>query len=157
MKENIIISAFEKGQEREVYKLIRKVYDEFVSKDYTDEGNRFFYNWIKPSNIAKRQKNNRSILVAKVGDIIVGMIEIRDSNRISLLFVDRGYHGQGIARKLCTESLKNCLIANPKLLKFYVHASPYSIPIYRKLGFVETDVMQEKIGIKYLPMEMKIK
>ena len=44
-----------------------------------------------------------------------------------------------------------------KLDKFYVHASPYSIPIYKKLGFIETDKILEENGIKYLPMEMTIK
>ena len=41
--------------------------------------------------------------------------------------------------------------------KFYVHASPYSIPVYKKMGFIETGNMMEENGIKYLPMEMTIK
>jgi len=41
--------------------------------------------------------------------------------------------------------------------RIYVHASPFSIPIYRKLGFYETDIMQEENGIRYLPMEMEVK
>jgi hypothetical protein len=46
------IERYQSGQEIMIYQLIKKVYDEFVSVDYSNEGNRFFYEWIKPSNIA---------------------------------------------------------------------------------------------------------
>jgi GNAT superfamily N-acetyltransferase len=153
---NVKIARYQNGQEISIYQLIKKVYDEFVSPDYTEEGNMFFYDWINPQKIAERQQNQRNILVATIDSEIVGMIEIRDNNRISLLFVDKLYQGQGIARKLFQQSLKNCMQKDSNLDKFYVHASPFSIPVYKKLGFIETDYMQEKFGIKYLPMEMTI-
>ena len=85
------------------------------------------------------------------------MIELRDNRNISLLFVDKNHQGKGIAKALFKESLKKCVPAGSLPDKFYVHASPYSIPVYKKLGFTETDVMQEQFGIKYLPMEMILK
>ncbi len=88
---------------------------------------------------------------------LVGIIEIRDNKFISLLFVDKNYQGIGIARKLINESLKEVIKRDPNSDKIYVHASPYSIPIYKKIGFIATDKMQEENGIKYLPMEMEIK
>jgi GNAT superfamily N-acetyltransferase len=155
MKE-LKISGYQPGDEMSIHQLIKKVYDEFVSIDYSDKGTRFFYDWIEPSKIAERQQKERNILIAEVEDRMIGVIEIRDNNHISLLFVDKEYQGQGIAKKLFRESLKNCLLKDPTLDKFYVHASPFSIPIYTKLGFYETDSMQEVNGIKYLPMEMQI-
>ena len=143
----IKISRYQKGQEILIHKLIKKVYDEFVSIDYTNEGNNFFYDWIKPFNIAKRQLNQNNILVASIDSKIIGMIETRENNYISLLFVDKKYHGQGIAKTLFLELLKICKQRDPNMDKFYVHASPFSIPVYRKLGFVETDKMQEEFGI----------
>jgi len=155
--DTIKIQEYQNGQEDAIHQLIKKVYDEFVSIDYSDEGNAFFYDWIQPFKIAERQQNQINLLVAFVDSIIVGMIEIRDNKNISLLFVDKEYHGQGIAKRLFLESLKMCTQREPALNMFYVHASPFSISIYSKLGFVETDIMQEQFGIKYLPMEMKIK
>jgi len=151
-----MISKYKSGQEIMIHNLIKKVYDEFVAIDYIDEGNRFFYDWIEPSAIAKRQVNKENLWVAINDSEIIGMIEIRNNNTISLLFVDKEYQRQGIAKKLYQESLKVCRQRDPDLDKFYVHASPYSIPIYKKLGFVETSGMQEENGIKYLPMEMII-
>ncbi len=154
---NIKISEYLAGQEIIIHDLIKRVYDEFVSPDYSPAGNQFFYDWIKPSKIAERQLLKRTIFIALADSEIIGMIEIRDNNTISLLFVDKTFHGQGIARKLFHTALMSCLLNNPTLEKFYVHASPFSIPVYKKLGFAETDTMQEQNGIKYLPMEKQLK
>jgi GNAT superfamily N-acetyltransferase len=153
---SIKITAYKEGQELIIHQLIKKVYDEFVAVDNSDEGNRFFYDWIKPSAIAGRQRKQVDIWVAFAGTELAGMIEIRDNQFISLLFVDKKYHGQGIAKRLFEKSLKEILRRDSNLDKFLVHASPYSIPVYKKMGFVETDKLQEENGIIYLPMEMKI-
>ncbi|HPM13753.1 MAG TPA: GNAT family N-acetyltransferase, partial [Bacteroidales bacterium] len=152
----IRIENYQEGQEVEIHQLIKNVYDEFVSIDYSDEGNKHFYDWIDPSRIAKRQKEQINLLVALLNSKIIGMIEIRDNKNISLLFVNKQYQGQGIAKRLFHESLKFCIQRDSTLDTFYVHASPFSIPIYKKMGFNETDSLQENHGIKYLPMELKI-
>jgi len=151
------IEKYQYGQEEMIYQLIKKVYDEYVSIDYCEEGNTFFYDWIQPSRIAERQLNQTNIWVAFKDSELVGMIEIRDNRFISLLFVDKIYQGQGIAKRLFNEVLKEIIQRDSNLDKFFVHASPYSISIYRKIGFIETDNMREENGIKYLPMEMTIK
>jgi GNAT superfamily N-acetyltransferase len=153
----IKIEKYRSGQETMIYQLIKKVYDEFVSIDYSEKGNEFFNNWIHPSKIAERQLNQLNIWVAFIDSILVGMIEIRDNKFISLLFVDKKYQGLGVAKRLFEEALKEITHRDPTLDKFYVHASPFSISIYKKMGFTETDIMQEENGIKYLPMEIKIK
>jgi len=155
--DTVRIEKYQNGQETAIYQLIKRVYDEFVSIDYCEQGNKFFYDWIQPSNIAERQINQINIWVAFKGSELVGMIEVRDNKFISLLFVDKIYQGKGIAKMLFNESLKEIVQRDPNLDKFYVHASPYSIPVYRKIGFIETDNIREENGIRYLPMEMTIK
>lgn len=153
----IRIEKYQQGQEERISQLIQKVYNEYVSIDYCEEGNKFFYDWIQPTKIAERQTKQINIWVACKDSDIVGMIEIRDNKFISLLFVDKEYQGQGIAKRLFNESLKEIIQRDTKLDKFHVHASPYSVPIYKKLGFIETNKILEENGIKYLPMEMTIK
>jgi GNAT superfamily N-acetyltransferase len=155
-REQISITAYRQGQEYAISELIKRVYDEFVACDYTEEGNRFFYEWIQPEKIAERQRNNRTMRTASIGMKMVGVIEIRDNNRISLLFVDKDYQGLGIAKKLFEESLAACKKRDARLDRFFVHSSPFAIPVYRKLGFKAAGSMQEEHGIKYLTMEMKI-
>ena len=151
------IQPYRKGQEDDISKLIKKVYDEYVALDYTENGNQFFYDWIAPEKIANRQVDQINLLVATIDTKIVGMIEIRENKNVSLLFVDKSYHGKGIARELYKVALEVCFSRNKKLDRFYVHASPYSIPVYERLGFKATGIMQEEHGIKYLPMEMDFK
>ena len=151
------IEEYKKGEEDAISLLIETVYDEFVSIDYSEVGNKFFKEWIEPAKIADRQKNQINILVAFVDSQLAGMIEIRENKYISLLFVDKNYQRQGIAKSLFEQSLKIAIKRDPAIDMFYVHASPFSTPIYKRLGFVETDVMQEQFGIKYIPMETNIK
>jgi GNAT superfamily N-acetyltransferase len=153
---SIRITPFNEGLELAVSELIRKVYDEFVAPDYSAEGNRFFYDWIEPLKIRARQMTGRNMFVAMEGESVIGVIEIRDNNRISLLFTDKDYQGIGIARSLFQESLKQCIQREPSLSKFYVHASPFSVSIYKRLGFIAVDEMQEQNGLKYVPMEMNL-
>lgn len=155
--ESIKIEKYQEGQETEIYQLIKRVYDEFVSPDYPNEGNQFFYDWIQPGRIAERQAEGRNMLIATSSAGIIGVIEIRGNNTISLLFVDKEYQGRGIAKKLFQKSLENAIQNDSALDKFYVHASPYSIPIYKKLGFNEAGSLQEENGIKYMPMERRVK
>ena len=136
-----------------IHQLIKKVYDEYVSCDYTEEGNNFFYNWIAPEKIAERQKDSINIWLALIDTELVGMIEIRENKFISLLFVDKQYQRRGIAKHLFKEAIQHLIQNNAKPNKFYVHASPYSIPVYKSMGFIANGSMQQKHGIKYLPME----
>jgi predicted GNAT family N-acyltransferase len=152
----IRIEKYQKGQEAEIHRLIKRVYDEYVSCDYSDDGNEFFYNWIAPEKIAERQTERVNIFTAMADTELAGMIEIRENKYVSLLFVDKQYQGKGIARQLFEKAVENCIQYNPGLDKFYVHASPYSIPIYKSMGFKENGTMQEENGIKYLPMEIDI-
>ena len=152
-----IIQPYQKGQEIEISCLIKKVYDAYVAPDYTDKGNQFFYDWIAPEKIAERQIDKINLHVAITNNQIVGMIEIRDNCNITLLFVDKNHHGKGIARSLFKAALEVCLTRDGQLDRFFVHASPFSIPAYERLGFIATAEMQEEHGIKYLPMEMELK
>jgi GNAT superfamily N-acetyltransferase len=145
------------GEEFELYKLIRKVYDEFVAPDYSMDGNTFFYDFIKPENFINRyQSNNNIILIAEMNGVKVGMIELRDENHIALMFVDKAYQKKGVAKALFNEALKRCLARNDKVNKIEVHASPYSISIYERLGFAKVSGIKENHGIKYFPMVMNL-
>ena len=120
MNDLLIISNFEIGQENEIHHLVKAVFDEFVAPDYSSEGNDFFYDWITPENILKRQQDERKILVALVDSKIVGIIELRNLNHISLLFVDKLYHRKGIASSLFKEAVFKILNSNPLIENVYV-------------------------------------
>jgi GNAT superfamily N-acetyltransferase len=152
----IAINTYHSGDEIEISQLIRQVFEEFVAHDYSEAGNNFFYDWIEPEKIALRQVDGRTIWVARDEAKMVGVIEIRDNIHISLLFVLKEYQGKGIAGRLFREALKSSLQRNSEISKCSVHASPFSIPVYERLGFHATNSMKEENGIKYMPMEMNL-
>jgi predicted GNAT family N-acyltransferase len=142
---------------KEVSVLIEKLFKEFIDPDYGQVGKDTFLEYVSVGQIRERfQKENHIFLTAKDKDKIVGIIELRDFNHISLLFVDQVYHRQGIASMLLKKAVKLCLKVKPKLEEVEVNSSPYAEHIYEKLGFVKTEDKQEQDGIIYIPMQYKI-
>jgi predicted GNAT family N-acyltransferase len=85
----------------------------------------------------------------------VGMIEIRDYQHISLLFVDSNYHRQGIGKKLWIEAFKKCIHSSSKVTSFTVNSSPFAVPIYEKLGFSKVSEEQVVTGIRFYQMLLR--
>jgi GNAT superfamily N-acetyltransferase len=75
-------------------------------------------------------------------------ISIEDNSHLYHLFVDRHHQGKGIARQLWSAAKRICPSS-----KYTVRSSIYAVPIYQKWGFVISDVVGEKDGIQYQPME----
>ena len=85
-----------------------------------------------------------------------GIIELRDCNHISLLFVHKNYHSQGIAKNLFNKANELCKQYNPDIEEIAVNSSLYAEKIYKKLGFKKVNTKQEKDGIIYIPMIYEI-
>jgi Acetyltransferases len=144
---------YKSGDEQRIFELVKRVYDEFIAPDYSEEGSLSFYNWINPQAIAQRQQSHNNLIMACDKSKLVGVIEMRDCNHICLLFVDKLYQHRGLAKRLLAMVIEKIKLQAINMDKITVNASPYAIPVYRKLGFIETDVLREESGIKYLPME----
>lgn len=150
------IKRYKLGDEKPVHELVKSVYDEFISHENSIEGNELFYNWIAPDSIARRQEAQNNLWIAWADGEVVGIIEIRDNKNITLLFVDKFYQSRGIATNLLQTALSVSIGRNPKLEKFFVHASLCSMPVYKRLGFKVTGKARKDKGIYYVPMELPI-
>jgi GNAT superfamily N-acetyltransferase len=151
---DIIIENLKIDEIHQFSNMIINVFDEFVGKDYSIHGNNTFKDFIKPKNILDRF-NGLNIFVAKYNNEIIGVLETRNNNHISLFFVKKDFHKQGIGKILFgkyLETIKN----NSEIKIITVNSSIYAEKIYEKLGFIKINEIQEKDGIKYIPMEYKI-
>jgi GNAT superfamily N-acetyltransferase len=155
-KNSIIIRPFQPGDELEINCLVRIAFDEFVAPGYSEEGNRFFYDFIVPEKMAQRQLQERVLWCALSDGNIIGIIEMRDGNHISLLFVDKAFHRQGVAKMLMDTAIENAKLKNPDISNIQVHSSPYAVAIYERFGFHPNHDFQVANGIRYLPMEMRL-
>lgn len=76
--------------------------------------------------------------------------EHENRKHICCFFVKAQYHRQGIGRKLW-----EYVLSSSKNNTFTVHSSPYAVPVYRKLGFVDTNTEQSADGMRYTPMKFE--
>ena len=144
------------GEEKEVCDLVNRVFDEFVGPGYAEQGVLEFRNYVQPEALLERCQTTDFVLVATALDKIVGMIEIRANEHLSLLFVDRQYQGQGISRELLRRALDLCRRARPTLARLTVNSSPYAVSIYEKLGFEQVEPEKVVNGIRFIPMVLKL-
>lgn len=146
-KKKITIEEFRVGNENEIETLIKRVFDEYIGPDYSREGVDTFLEYSSADKIRERySKDNFKLLVAKDGNTIIGIIEVRDNMHICLLFVDKHYQRQGIATRLF-ESAFNDLSKD-----ITVNSSPYAASIYERLGFNKIAGEMINNGITYIPM-----
>jgi GNAT superfamily N-acetyltransferase len=140
------------GEEVEVSDLVVSCFHEFVAGDFDQEGTDEFLRYARPEAVAERLESDHIVLVARARGRPIGMIEIRRNEHVSLLFVDRGFQGRGVARQLLGRALELARSARPDLDRVTVHASRYAVEIYRRLGFEPSGPETIVNGIIFTPM-----
>ena len=157
MENNIIIDELKIDEINSVSNMINNVFDEFVGIDYSENGKKTFKDYITPKNILERlNKNISHFYVAKYIDEIIGILEIKNKDHISLFFVKKEYHGKGFGKILFDNYIKILKQDNNGIKVMTVNSSFFAEKIYSKLGFIKIDEIQERDGIKYIPMEYKL-
>lgn len=91
--------------------------------------------------------------VAVAGSRIVGVLGIRDGNRIQHLFVDERYQRQGIASELWKRAQDSLDDSGGITVRSSLHA----VPVYERFGFVLAGTVVNEPGLTYVSMELKPK
>ena len=156
--QNVICRAMEPGEEQQVCHLVVRVFTEFVAPLYSPEGVREFLNYAAdPDRLRERLQANRFVLVAELQGRMVGVIEVRNCDHISLFFVDGQAQRKGIGSELWRLALAACLAGRPDLARITVHSSPNAVEAYNRLGF-RTEGPEETVnGIRFVPMALAVK
>jgi len=148
-----------KNEIKQALDLANRVFSEFVAVDYSEQGNKSFSDYLKVKYeevINDVQAGHKRIWGYYQNDEIIGVIATRDVSHIALMFVEKKYHKLGIARQLYNTVLTE-IRKNEDITQVTVNSSPYAVAVYERLGFVKTDVKQEKDGIIYVPMKHTIR
>jgi GNAT superfamily N-acetyltransferase len=144
------------GEETRVCDLITRVFNEFVAPDFPPEGIEEFLKFVQPDALRDRSRAGYLTLVATLGDEMVGVIQMKGRDHISLYFVDQAHMGEGIGRDLWRQALGQCRRERPDLAEITVNSSLYAVPIYEKLGFRQTEAEQVVNGIRFVPMVVEL-
>jgi GNAT superfamily N-acetyltransferase len=130
-----------------VCELVKEVFNQFVAPVYEYEGVREFLKYVDPKLLIRRSEGNHRTIVAESQGRIVGMVETRNGNHISLLFVHPSERRRGIGRGLMQH-----VVAMHDCQRMTVHSSPNAEAVYRRLGFIPDGPEQTKNGIRFVPM-----
>lgn len=127
----------------------------YEAPDYSVRGVYNFRNFVRDPLLKKMFTYGEYIAIGAFSDRrMVGIIGVRNTNHISLLFVDRDYHRNGIASSLIDRYVRD---AKKKGITYVtVNSSPYAVDFYHKIGFVNITDEVEKDGIKFTPMRLEI-
>lgn len=130
-----------------------KTFLRFEADVYSPEGVKNFENFITDSTLYRMfVMGAYQMFVAMDHSKLVGMITLRDTTHISLLFVDEAYHRRGIGRSLIGY-LAEYLRTEVGAEHVTVNSSPYGVGFYHKMGFRDIRPEETKDGITYTPME----
>ena len=89
--------------------------------------------------------------MAEDGAALAGFVAVRADSHLFHLFVDKRWHGQGLARRLW-EVARAAAVARGGPGEFTVNASNYAVPVYESFGFVRTAPTQCVKGLYFNPM-----
>ena len=135
-----------------VSRLILDSFAEFIEAEYSDEGRAEFIRHVQPEALVDRSRSDHFLLLAIAGGKPAGVIDLRDNDHVSLLFVDSGFQRHGIARELLVRALSVARPAKPGLDRVTVNSSRFGVPIYKRLGFRQTGPERTVNGIVFIPM-----
>ncbi len=137
----------------EAVDMVWKTFMEFEAPDYSEEGISNFKDFLTDGVIYRMfLDGNYPMFVAVSGGKIVGVVSVRNRNRISLLFVDAAYHRHGIGSAL-VERMNKYLKEEKKELYVTVMAAPYAVGFYRTIGFHAYTPEEQFAGIRVTSME----
>lgn len=157
MSSKLEYRKLDKSDLHEVSKLVWCVFREFEAPEYADEGIEEFRKFVDVNNLESNYNSkNMEFYGCFLEGSLIGVISTRQLNHISLMFVDKDFHRQGIAKKLFELVKRNLAEKCEGETIITVNSSPYAEKIYECLGFRKTDMERVKNGIRFIPMEYKL-
>jgi GNAT superfamily N-acetyltransferase len=118
---------------------------------------RDFLAYVSTQAIGERLRRQHTILVALDGARIVGAVDIDDYRHIDLLFIEKAYHGKGIARELVQRCIELALEARPSLKELTADTSDFGQRAYESMGFEPAGPQMVEHGRHFQRMRLKLK
>ena len=154
----VIYRAMKASEEQQVCDVVVRVFTEFVAPLYSPAGVQEFLTYAAdPGQLRSRLLSNHFVLVAELQGRIVGAIEVRNGDHVSLFFIDGEVQRKGIGQGLWHRALNACLAGWPDLARITVHSSPNAVEAYERLGFEAEGPEQIVNGIRFVPMAFAIR
>jgi ribosomal protein S18 acetylase RimI-like enzyme len=112
-----------------------------------------FARYASAAGISSRMSEGNLVVMALLGAVAIGVVEVRRHGHIGLRFVSPDHQGRGVGRRLCETAFEAAARMLPRPLKVTVNSAPGAVAFYEKLGFLVAAAMTEFNGIRFVPME----
>lgn len=142
------------GREQEAADLVEEIFLSQVAPHFPPQGITEFLSNVSSAAIAKRLAASNFMLAAYSPQGLAAVLEANvERGHIVWFFVKEEQQRRGLGRELLTKALAELKRRKPQLGRVTVNSSPNSVDTYLSLGFIPTDLQQEKNGIRFTPME----
>ncbi|MTW11376.1 GNAT family N-acetyltransferase [Pseudoduganella eburnea] len=101
------------------------------------------------------QDENYRYQLAYDGDLLAGVVAVRDNAHLFSLYVGSAWHGQGLGKRLW-QVARDAALARGNPGSFTVNSSSFAESMYRHLGFTATGPVAEMHGIRFIPMRLDL-
>ena len=125
-----------------------------MAPHYSPDGIQEFYRYIDPELLTRRIQTDHVAWVPEADDLLVGMIEMRNLDHVSLLFVAGQVQRRGIARRLLQEALEWSNRNTRDPCEVTAHSTPNAVEAYERLGFHAEGIEQNIHGLRFVPMKL---
>jgi len=144
------------GEEIEVCNLVARSFNEFIAPGFSEEGVQEFFKYANPRALKKRSESGYFAMVAESGGEITGIIELKENNHISMLYVHKAFHRKGVAKELVRLALEEVSSNNENIEEITVNSSRYAVPFYERLGFIQYENEKSIYGVIHIPMALTL-
>ena len=132
-------------------------FDRFDAGYFSERGQNSFREYATYDRFRARQGNNYESFVYLSGDEIIAMMEIKNRDHISMLFVHPDHILNGCGRELVEYAVDYCRATRPFLKSVTVNSSPYAVGFYSKCGFVQNGQVNIVDELVSYPMRRDIR
>ncbi len=136
--------------------LVRSTFDAFIAPDCEAIGVRRFRELTTLEGMQARLGAGYPTWIAECDGRAVGFLQVRLPAHLLLLFVHAEHQRQGIARRLLDRTMAELAAKNDPPSELTVNASPFSVAVYRRLGFREQGTVPQQGGIPTVPMALEL-
>jgi GNAT superfamily N-acetyltransferase len=137
--------------------LAQRVFTEFVAGQHSLEGCEEFRSYASAAALRERHSAGCVTFAAERQGRIIGMLHLRNANHIAMLFVEGRDQRQRIGSGLVRVAEQYAVARQPTPEMLTVASTPNAIDAYRRMGFVPVAEEQVLKGLRFTPMERKMR
>ena len=153
---NVSLRPLCAGQEWIASELVMRSYQAATTTNDSAEGVEEFTRYASAASISSRMSKGSIVVMAFLGAVAIGVVEVRSPGHIGLLFICPDHQGRGVGRSLCETAFEAAARMSPHPPKVTVNSAPGAVAFYEKLGFLVVGAMTEFNGIRFVPMAREV-